>query len=248
MAKFAVILPAAGRSTRFQFQKRKKPFVELLGRAIWLRSAEHFVNRPDVIQTLVVVSPEDMDWFKEKFAPNLAFMNVEIVAGGTERGDSVRNALARVDPEAEFVAVHDAARPLLVADWINNVFQAAEQHGGAILALPVTSTLKRGAADGTIGETVSRENMWAAQTPQVFRREWLLEAYAQQGKLQPTDEAQLIEQLGRPVQLVEGSPLNMKITTDADFRLAEVALGALPKPKGLRPLHPFADEEPRLNF
>ena len=248
MAKFAVILPAAGKSTRFQMQKRKKPFVELLGRAIWLRSAEHFVNRNDVIQTIVVVSPDDLEWFKEKFAPNLAFMNLEIVAGGAERGDSVRNALARVRPEAEFVAVHDAARPLLVAEWIDRVFKEAEQHGGAILGLPITSTLKRAADDGTIAATVSREKMWAAQTPQVFRREWLMEAYAQQGTLQPTDEAQLIEQLGKPVRLVEGSPLNMKITTDADFRLAEVALGALPKPKGLRPLHPFADEEPRLNL
>src|SRR5438874_2003143 len=96
MAKFAVILPAAGKSTRFSMQKRKKPFVELRGRAIWLRAAEHFVNRPDVVQTLIAVSPEDHDWFKEKFAPNLAFMNIDIVAGGAERADSVRNALARV--------------------------------------------------------------------------------------------------------------------------------------------------------
>src|SRR5437763_3392425 len=143
MSKFAVILPAAGKSARFSYQKRKKPFVDLKGRAVWLRAAEHFVNRDDVVQTLVVVAAEDLDWFKEKFAPNLAFMNVEIVAGGAERGDSVRNALARVHPEAEFVAVHDAARPLLVAEWVDRVFKEAEQHGGAILALPVTSTLKR---------------------------------------------------------------------------------------------------------
>lgn len=246
MPKFAVILPAAGRSTRFQGQNRKKPFVELQGRAVWLRAAEHFVNRPDVVQTLIAVSPEDLEWFKEKFAPNLAFMNIEIVEGGRERADSVRNALARITPEADFVAVHDAARPLLAAEWIDRVFQQAAAQGGAILAIPVTSTLKRAAADETIAATVSREKLWAAQTPQVFRREWMLEAYAQQGALQPTDEAQLIEQLGHPVKLVEGSPLNIKITTAADFRLAEVALGALPKPKGLRPLHPFADEEPRF--
>jgi 2-C-methyl-D-erythritol 4-phosphate cytidylyltransferase len=246
MAKFAVILPAAGKSTRFNLQKRKKTFVDLRGRAVWLRSAEHFANRDDVVQTIVVVSPEDLDWFKEKFAPNLAFMNVEIVTGGSERADSVKNGLARVRPEADFVAVHDAARPLLVAELIDRVFEAAERTGGALLATPVTSTLKRARADKTIEATVSREGLWAAQTPQVFRRDWLLEAYAQQGDLQPTDEAQLMEQAGRPVTLVEGSSLNIKITTNADFRLAEVALDALPKPKTLRALHPFADEEPRL--
>jgi 2-C-methyl-D-erythritol 4-phosphate cytidylyltransferase len=242
MAKFAAIIAAAGKSTRFSLQKRKKPYVELKGRAIWLRSAELFANREDVVQTIVVVSPDDLDWFKEKFAPNLAFMNVEIVAGGAERADSVRNGLARIRPEAEFVAVRAAARPLLVAEWIDKVFRAAESSGAAILATPVTSTLKRAGAGGTIAETVSRENLWAAQTPQVFGRQLLMDAYAQQGKLQPTDEAQLIEQFGHPVTLVEGSPLNFKITTDADFRLAEVALDALPKPKGIRSLHPFADE------
>jgi 2-C-methyl-D-erythritol 4-phosphate cytidylyltransferase len=246
MSKFAVILPAAGKSTRFNLQKRKKAFVDLRGRAVWLRAAELFVNRDDVIQTQVVVSPDDLEWFKEKFAPNLAFMNVEIVTGGSERADSVRNALARVRPEADFVAVHDAARPLLVAEWIDRVFRAAERSGAAILATPVTSTLKRARQDGTIDETVSRVGLWAAQTPQVFRRELLLEAYARQGGLHPTDEAQLMEQLGQQVQLVEGSPLNIKITTNDDFRLAEVALDALPKPKSLRALHPFADEEPRL--
>jgi len=246
MGKFAVILPAAGKSSRFQMQKRKKPFVDLRGRAVWLRAAEHFINRADVVQTLIAVSPEDLDWFKEKFAPNLAFMNIDIVAGGAERADSVKNALARVKPEVEFVAVHDAARPLLVPEWIDRVFQAAEKTGAALLAIPITSTLKRSAADGTVEQTVSREKLWAAQTPQVFRRDWLLEAYAKQGSLQPTDESQLIEQSGRTVTLVEGSPLNIKITTNDDYRLAEAALDALPKPKALRALHPFADEEPRM--
>jgi 2-C-methyl-D-erythritol 4-phosphate cytidylyltransferase len=246
MPKYAVILPAAGKSSRFHHQKRKKTFVELKGRAVWLRAAEQFVNRDDVVQTLVVLAPDDIEWFKEKFAPNMAFMNIEIVAGGAERGDSVRNALARVRSDVDFVAVHDAARPLLVGEWIDKVFRAAEQSGAAILAVPVTSTLKRAAADGTIAETVSRNQLWAAQTPQVFRRQLLLDAYSRQGSLQPTDEAQLVEQFGHPVTLVEGSPLNFKITTGDDFRLAEVALDALPKAKTLRALHPFADEEPRL--
>lgn len=246
MAKFAVILPAAGKSARFAAKNRKKPFMDLKGRAVWLRSAEHFVNRDDVVQTLVVIAPDDIEMFKERYAPNLAFMNIEIVPGGAERHVSVRNALARVRADADFVAVHDAARPLLVKEWIDAVFRAAVETGAAIPAARVTSTLKRGDSNGLIEATVPRESLWAAQTPQVARRDWLLEAYARQGDLQPTDEAQLLENIGKPVALVECSSLNFKITTGEDFRLAEVALDALPKPKILRGLHPFADEEPRF--
>jgi len=243
MSKFAVILPAAGKSSRFATtQSKKKVFVELKGRPVWVRTAELFANRDDVVQTILVLSPEDIEWFKDKFRPNLAFMDVEIVEGGAERADSVRNALARVRADVDFVAVHDAARPLIVKDWINRVFKAAEQHGAALLATPITSTLKRVGPSQQIEATVSRTNLWAAQTPQVFRRQLLLDAYARQGTLQPTDEAQLVEQFGHPVQIVEGSPLNLKITTQDDFRMAEFLLEALPKEKLPGFLHPFADE------
>ena len=242
MAKFAVILPAAGRSTRFAANKRKKPFIELKGRAVWLRTVEHFVNREDVVQTVIAVAPDDLEWFKEKFRPNLAFMNIDIVAGGAERADTVQNALTHVRPDAEFVAVHDAARPLLAKEWIDRVFAAAEKSGAAILGVRVTSTLKRVAQDGMIQETVSREGLWEAQTPQVFRRQLLLDAYAQRGKLNATDEARLVEEFGHKVTVVEGSPMNLKITTGEDFKMAEALLDALPKEKGLRSLHPFADE------
>lgn len=242
MSKFAVILPAAGKSTRFTLQQRKKTFVELQGRAVWLRAAEHFLNRSDVVQTIVVVSPDDIEWFKEKFAPNIAFMNIDVVEGGAERVDSVRNALAHVRPEADYVAVHDAARPLLVQEWIDKVFQAAARDGAAILATRITSTLKRGSAESKVQETVPRNDLWAAQTPQVFQRQLLVDAYARKTEEPPTDDAQVVEAFGHPVTLVEGSPLNIKITTDGDFRFAEAGLNALPTAKTIRALHPFADD------
>lgn len=243
MPKFAVILPAAGKSSRFATQQsKKKVFVELKGRPVWVRTAELFTNRDDVAQTILVVSPDDLEWFKDKFRPNLAFMDIEIVTGGAERADSVMNALARVRADIDFVAVHDAARPLIVKDWVSKVFKAAEQHGAAMLATPITSTLKRVGPDKRIEETVSRENLWAAQTPQVFRRQLLLDAYAQRRGLQATDESQLIEQLGHAVHVVEGSPLNIKITSQDDFRMAEFLIDALPKEKLPGFLHPFADE------
>lgn len=241
MSKFAVILPAAGQSSRFGDSRRKKPFIELKGRPVWVRAVEVFANRDDVDQLLVVVSPDDMEFFKEKFQANLAFMSVEIVAGGKQRADSVKNALARVRADIDYVAVHDAARPLIVKQWIDTVFAAAEESGAAIPAIPISSTIKR-VENGRIAETVSRKNLWAAQTPQVFRRQLLLDAYAKWDGSEATDEANLVERIGEPVTIVEGSPLNIKITTQEDFKMAESLLGALPQEKGLRALHPFADD------
>ena len=247
MAKFAVILPAAGSSTRFRgSNERKKVFLELKGRAVWLRAVELFVNRDDVNQTIVAISPEDMEWFKDKFRPNMAFMDVEIVAGGAERSASVFNALQRVRDDVDFVVVHDAARPLLVKEWIDRIFQAAQESGAAIAGLRVSSTLKRVDSNCLIEETVSREGLWQAQTPQVFRREILVEAFEKYGDSHPTDEAQLVERLGHKVTVVEGWPMNIKITTADDFKMAQSLVGALPKAQSLGSLHPFANEEPRL--
>lgn len=253
MATFAVILAAAGKSSRFQSKgakilgsgPQKKPFMDLKGRAVWVRSAEIFSNREDVKQLIISVAPDDIDWFKQKFRPNLAFMEIEIVPGGAERADSVQNALARVKSDIDYVAIHDAARPLITDKWVGELFTAAEKHQAVIPAVRVSSTLKRAGKDRQIQETVDRSDLWAAQTPQVFQRQLLLDAYAKRGDFQPTDEAQLVEHLGQPVTIVEGSPMNQKITTAADFRMAEALVNALPKPKGIQALHPFADEEPR---
>src|SRR4051812_17988169 len=103
--KFAVILPAAGRSSRFGDARQKKVFAELDGRAVWLRAAEAFVNRDDVAQILVVIAPEDRELYERRYRPNVAFMNIQVVDGGAERSDSIAAALARLDDSADFVAV-----------------------------------------------------------------------------------------------------------------------------------------------
>src|SRR5438552_1926202 len=168
MAKFAVILPAAGQSSRFR-DKEKKPFAQLDGRAVWLRSAELFITRPDVVQCLVVVAPGDLEVFRRRFGANLAFMNVQIVEGGKERFDSIANAIAKLKDDAEFVAVHDAVRPCLTPEMIDAVFAQAAKSGAAILAQPIGETVKRVDNNHKITETVNRQGLWLAQTPQVFR-------------------------------------------------------------------------------
>jgi 2-C-methyl-D-erythritol 4-phosphate cytidylyltransferase len=244
MAHFAVILPAAGQSSRFR-DKEKKPFANLDGRAVWLRSAELFVSRSDVCQCLIVVSPADQELFRRRYGANLAFMNVQIVNGGAERFESVANALAQVKPEAELVAIHDAVRPCLTEALINAVFARAEQTGAALLAVPVSDTVKQVTPQQKVESTVSRKGLWLAQTPQVFRRDWLEEAYANRAKLgkDVTDDAQLVEAAGHPVHVVEGAGTNIKITTKGDLHLAEAILKSMPKPKPAGPIHPFAEDE-----
>jgi 2-C-methyl-D-erythritol 4-phosphate cytidylyltransferase len=240
--KFAVILAAAGKSSRFKDKNHKKPFAMLDNRAVWLHSAEKFLNRNDVAQTILVISPDDREYFMSKFGANVAILGVEVVEGGAERADSIHKALEKVKPDMDFVAVHDAARPCLADEWVSEIFAAAEKSGAAIPAIPVGGTLKR-VTGGAIVETVSRESLWEAQTPQVFRRELLLMAYAQRGGMVATDDAQLVERLGQKVTIVPGSAINLKITTREDLRLAEQALRAIPKPKLLGPSHPFADDD-----
>ena len=244
MASFAVIFPAAGRSSRFR-DKEKKPFVNLDGRAVWLRSVEHFVARSDVVQCLVVIDADDEETFRRRYGANLAFMNIQIVKGGAERFDSVANALALVRPEVEFVAVHDAVRPCVTETLIETVFAKAQSTGAAIPAVSVTDTVKKVDAQKQITATVPRQGLWLAQTPQAFRRDWLTDAYARRKELGSgiTDDAQLMEAAGHKVHVVDGEVTNLKITTKADLIMAGAALKALPKPKVQGPIHPFADEE-----
>jgi len=243
VAQFAVILAAAGKSSRFHDKNYKKPFAPLANRAVWLHAAERFLGRDDVKQVILVIAPEDREDFNYKFGANIAIHGIDVVDGGSQRSESIARALSRVRPEMDYVCVHDAARPCLADEWITAVFEAAQRSGAAILATPVGNTLKRVGAKNVIEETVSRENLWEAQTPQVFERKLLLDAHARRGDFPATDDAQLVERIGVKVTVVPGSPINLKIATREDLRLAEQALKALPKPKLTGPGHPFAGDD-----
>ena len=233
MAKFSVILPAAGSSSRFAGKSiethRKKPFVNLNNQAVWLYSAQKFLDRSDVGQLIVVISEEDEEFFRMKFKANMAVMGFKVVIGGNERVDSVRNALASVSGDCDFVAIHDAARPCIRDGWIDDVFAQAQVNGAAILASPITGTIKRvDSNSNTISETVSRSGLWQAQTPQVFGKQLLLDAYAAfQGHA--TDDAQVVETFGHAVDIVSCPTTNLKITSQDDLKLAEGIMRSAPK-------------------
>ena len=222
----AVILAAAGKSSRFGQPFVKKVFALMGGKPVFQHSATMFSEHPSVAQQILVIHPEDREMFKSKFAATVAMMGIEIVLGGEERWQSVENALAKLSPSIEFIAVHDAARPLVPMNDFDSVLQAAREHGAAILGEPIHGTVKRTDTDGWIESTVPRERLYQAQTPQVFRRDWLEAAYAERKQAHPTDDAQLVEASGKKVRLVAGSRINLKITTQEDLRWAEVALKA----------------------
>jgi len=222
---FALILAAAGRSSRFSHRALsdptvKKVFTHLGGKPVWLRSVEKFASREDVTQIIVVVSPEDIDWFRKYYIVEINRLLLLVVAGGENRVDSIRNGLIAVSSRVGYVAVHDAARPCVTEQEIAAVFAEAKRHGAALLAAPVVGTIKK-VADGQVEATVPREDLWEAQTPQVFRRDLILEAYRQRIRDIPTDDAQLVERLGQPVSVVPADRGNIKITTPSDLVLAK---------------------------
>ncbi len=244
MAKVAVVIPAAGAGKRFG-GKVRKPFAQIDNRPVFIRSIELFVNRKDVQQVVLAVAADDFDVVKEKYAANLMFMGIKLVKGGQERYESVRAALEAVDPSVELVCVHDAVRPCVLPEWIDQVFERAAESGAAILAAPLTGTIKR-VADGQIAETVSRSGLYEAQTPQVFRRRLLIDAYAAlPDDCAPTDDAQVVELAGHPVAIVETDRRNIKITTGSDLSLAAAILKDIARQvrRGGGPRGPFEEAQ-----
>ncbi|MFO0908693.1 MAG: 2-C-methyl-D-erythritol 4-phosphate cytidylyltransferase [Isosphaeraceae bacterium] len=200
-------------------------------------------------QIIVVIAPEDRDLFERRYRPNIAFLGVKVVEGGAERHDSIARALEAVPADCTFVAIHDAARPCLTSEQVDAVFAAARTHGAALLAVPVSDTIKRVDGQGLTVETVPRASLYLAQTPQVFRRDLIERAYAERSRLDAaiTDDTQLVEAIGHPSVVVESTAMNLKITTTSDLRLASAVLQALPRPTRNGPGHPFADEHAMWN-
>lgn len=242
--KVAAVICAAGPGSRFG-GKRKKQFVEVAGRAVFLRSIELFSNRDDVGQILLGIAPEDQETIKVNWGAKLSFFHVKTFLGGQERFDTVRKALELLQNDIELVAVHDACRCCATEQLVTDTIARAAETGAAIPAAPVTATIKQ-VKDGTIVRTVDRSDLFEAQTPQVFEASLLRKAYANLDKLDQatvTDDAYLVEALGHPVTIVESNASNLKITRPSDIAIAEAVLKSRPKPLPAGPAHPFAEAE-----
>jgi 2-C-methyl-D-erythritol 4-phosphate cytidylyltransferase len=224
MAKFHALIPAAGHGSRMESQLPKQ-YLPLLGRLILHWALEVFLNSDRIHSVILVLSPEDDLWAKNALNhPKLTVLQ----CGGETRAESVLNGLnASADIQGEdWVLVHDAARPGMTADLLDHFLnELAEDSVGGLLAIPVADTLKRADSAGRVAKTEPRENLWRAQTPQMFRYELLKEALLKASQA-PTDEAQAVEALGYQPKLVTGQLRNMKVTYPQDLALLEAIIAA----------------------
>ena len=215
------IIVAGGSSRRMGFDKT---FALLGGRPVVAHSIAAFEAAECVAEIIVVGREDRLEELKALVAEQQFQKVSRIISGGTLRQDSVRAGLDSLAQSCTHVAVHDAARPLVTAAQILHVFEAAKQHGAASLVAPVNDTLKRADAEGFACESLDRERVYAMQTPQIFARELLLEAYdfVAARRLTITDEVSALQHLGRKVLLVAADDVNLKITFPADLALAEL--------------------------
>lgn len=224
----AVVMPAAGSGNRFG-AARNKLFATLGGDPIWFRSAMRMRSSPLVGRIVMPVSDADRPSFDGDFASLVDAAQIEIVTGGAERSDSVRAGIAALDGDdnVRWIAVHDAARPLVSDGDLAAVFAIASQTGAAILAMPVPGTIKRSVevfGRPARTETVDRRDLYVALTPQVFDAALLRTAYQKHNGRPATDDAELVERTGHAVAIVRGSGDNLKITYPEDLAIAQAIL------------------------
>lgn len=221
----AAVFPAAGQGKRMH-AGMNKVFLELAGLPILVHTLRRFSQSTQIDYLVVVVAAEEVEAIRTllRSVPNLK--PFQVVAGGTERQYSIANGLAILPEDTDVVLVHDAARPLVTVQTIDDVVKAAQKVGGAVAAVPEKNTVKIVSSDGTVIKTPPRETLWEVQTPQGFRKELLLAAYqkAKEENFLGTDDSSLVERLHVPVKVVESNYQNIKVTTPEDLVIAEALL------------------------
>ena len=216
--KVGAVIVAAGESKRMDGMD--KIFAPLGGEPLLMRATRAFQECPEVSQIVVAVSGENREKCQHLTAGEEWSKVSDICLGGKRRQDSVAAGLKLLD-KCDWVIIHDGARPFVTVELINRGLEAAEETGAAIAAMPVTDTIKLAGDDKIVMGTPPRHNLWAVQTPQVFRFDIITEAY-HRAKGDVTDDASLVEKLGYKVKIYLGSYDNIKITTPDDLALAEV--------------------------
>lgn len=220
----AVVIAAGGAGSRLG-RATPKQFLRLGGVPILALTVRQFARHPAVDLVVVAAPAALVSRTARLLQTHVRGVRLVVVAGGTERHDSVRLGLRAVPADRELVAVHDAVRPFVTGRLIGAVLAAAAETGAAICALPIAETVKR-VRNGLVETTVDRTGLWAVQTPQAFRAALLREAHDTAGRdgVKGTDDAMLVERLGHPVRVVPGSADNLKITTPDDLRRARARL------------------------
>jgi 2-C-methyl-D-erythritol 4-phosphate cytidylyltransferase len=230
--KVSVILPAAGLGTRMgrtvpeKAGTSRKQFMLLDGSPILLHTIRKFVSSPAVTEIVVALRADDLEWVRDLLAIERFDTPVRLVEGGDSRQESVENALRTLHEDVELVAVHDAVRPFVEHSLLEKVFAEAAESGAAIVGIVPVDTVKQ-VHRNKIRQTIPRERLILAQTPQVFRFDLLKQAFAKarEDSFAGTDESSLVERLDQvEVSVIPGSDRNIKITKPSDMDLARLFL------------------------
>lgn len=218
----AALIPAAGYGKRMGSDINKQ-FMELLNKPVLIHTLEIFAACDDVDEIIVITRSDEIELCQNLIAQYSVAKVKAVVAGGAERQHSVWNGLCHVSPGCNTVAVHDGARPLLLQDTLRQALKDINEFSAVVVGVPVKDTIKVVGEQGIITSTPDRSTLWAVQTPQIFSKEILIQAYekAWQTNLLATDDAALVEAIGVPVKMLKGSYENIKITTPEDLILAE---------------------------
>ena len=224
--KVGAIIPAAGRGKRIGASVPKQ-FLEIQGRPLLHHTLMVFASCKLIDYVVLVMPRAEVEEMGEDWLNKYEIVR-EVVVGGEQRQDSVYNGFNSLEKGTDIVVVHDGVRPFTTPQMIIATVEAAQQHGAAITAIPVSDTVKQ-AADGFVKQTVSRDGLWRVQTPQAFQCGLLQQAFkkAKKDSYYGTDEGSLVEYLGERVKIVPGSELNIKITRKEDLVLGESLLSRI---------------------
>lgn len=226
MVKADAVIVSAGTGQRFM-EGRKKQFFSLGGKPVLAHTLEPFDASPLIRSIFLVVGKEDQDYCLKEIVEKFQYRKIsQIVPGGQRRQDSVKNGLDALSMDSEVIVIHDGVRPFVTREMIEDSIRSAIRFGAVITAMPVKDTIKMAHPDGTILQTLERERLYQAQTPQTFQTPLIREAYrkAEEDHFVGTDDASLVEHLGKKVHILLGSYTNIKITTLEDLMLANLFL------------------------
>jgi len=223
--KNVALILAAGKGARLGTEK-EKAFVPLLGKPLLAWTLSVFTSFPSIHEIVLVVPPGREETCRNEVLSPHGFEKARMVVGGAERQDSLQNGFAAIDEPCNLVVIHDGVRPFLDHGSLRKALDAAEEHGASVVAVPLKDTIKIGDERGMVQTTLDRSRLWSVQTPQTYRYDILRQALAEARKMHVhgTDDASLVERMGKPVKIVTGSYENIKITTPEDMLLGEMLL------------------------
>jgi len=221
--KVAALVPAAGKGKRIK-SKIEKPYIKLCGRPILAHTLLRLSKNRYIDEVVVAVNRNKIPKVKREILGRFKIKKTRVVAGGSQRKDSVFNALKNVSPDIDYILIHDCVRPFITDNLISSSLKAAKIFGASVVGVPLSPTLKHTGKNGFIRSTADRRAFWEAQTPQAFKRDLIERSYKKiRGKkLNITDDSMLVERLGVKPKLVMGSYSNIKITTPEDLELARL--------------------------